>query len=260
MGRGYKHGLTVYNKQNFTVKQYASEAELLADVCAENTIGFVSTYAMNGWTFAVEEPSYLKNGRVWIKTGNASDYSFNALKEGELMVYPIMVKQNFAGTWRYVPAYAVNQGVWTFWWSGQLTCDGYDFPEVTGGWQGVADAGNTGMNAYAPTITWNSSHISVKQTGYKRRGYISTVNLVDLTRYDQIELVVSQFTKSGSYSEASFEIVDSTGNSMGTQSVTGNGTYTLDISGLTGEYAVRLYMTSATMGSVSMDIYRIVMS
>lgn len=256
MGRGYKHGVTLYDKQNFAIKQYGSESELLADVCAENTIGIISYLKITGWSIGAEEPSDCSTGMVWIITGNKPQYAFNALKEGELWVYPVEGKLYFNGEWRYVPTYAVKQGVWTHWWNGQLTVRDYDITYITGGWQAVADAGDTGMNANAPTITW-TSYMNVKLTGYRQRGYVTSGKLVDVTRFNQIEVEVHNLKISGNDSKISFEIVDNSGNSVRAQSVTEKQTYAIDISDLTGEYYVRLYVIAANYGSVTLDISRI---
>ena len=51
---------------NFDVKDFRTEAELLASAGKENRIGVVSPVPMTGWRFDANQPEDLQEGEVWI--------------------------------------------------------------------------------------------------------------------------------------------------------------------------------------------------
>ena len=97
---------------NFTVKAYATEAALLAATPKENTIGIITTTAINGWIFSAVEPTEPVEGIVWISTGTSSAIEFNALKKNAIQVYPISAKQYVGGAWINVTVKSYQDGGW----------------------------------------------------------------------------------------------------------------------------------------------------
>lgn len=251
MGKGYKHGVSAYDLLDFSITAYATEEELQSEVPAENTIGIVTTRAIKGWSFQSQAPESPVTGMVWILTGKESVNGFNALKEEALWLYPLSARQYVSGDWCYVPAFAVREGLWSYWWNGELFCKGNEIQYITGGWESAGDAGTTTMNAYAPELNRYSTYMQIKLVGYRRRGYVSMANPVDMTNFTQVEMAISNLTMNGDYSEISFEIVDEAGNVVMSESVTAAGTYTMDISSLTGIHNVRITIIAANYGSVN---------
>jgi len=260
MGRGFKHGAGSNDLLNFSITRYQTEEALLSAVPEENTIGIVSVIPVTGWVFSAETPEETTDGLVWIETGKASPYVFNALKEQTLQLYPLLVRQYGAKKWSYVPAFAGKNGQWNFWWSGQLYCDGNAVQRITGGWEAVADAGDTGMNAVAPTVSMYSTYMLIKLNGYNQRGYAGAVNMVDITEFQEAKVILSNFTLSGSKSKATLEIVDESGATVRSVAITSKGTYTMDISDLIGAHYVRLVTVASTYGSVALYVTGILLS
>ena len=259
MGRGFRHGVSLYDLRNFSVAAYPSEAELLAAAAEENAIGIVTKRAVTDWVFSGEAPGETGTGKVWIETGKTSPYGFNGLKEGVLQISPLLVRQYAAGEWSYVPAFSVKDGEWVFWWSGQLYWGGDEIQRVTGGWQAVADAGSTGLNAVAPTVNKYSTYMKCQLSGYKRRGYVSTVNAVELDRFQELEVKISTISKSGSESRVAVEIVDEEGNTLASMEPASAGANKMDIRELTGMGRVRITLVAAERGSATLGVTSILM-
>lgn len=133
---------------NFDVKDFRTEAELLASAGKENRIGVVTPIPMTGWRFDANQPEDLQDGEVWFSVGNSSDVEFNALKKNGLKLYPLIANQRVAGTLTYVPAKSYISGEWVHWWDGSLYDAGNEYTEITGGWSGsgytIKDGTNTG--------------------------------------------------------------------------------------------------------------------
>lgn len=100
---------------NFDVKAYATEELLLAATPKENTIGIITTTAINGWVFSATEPTEPVEGMVWITVGTSSTVEFNTLKKNAIQVYPLSAKQYVDGAWVDVPAYSYQGGEWVSW-------------------------------------------------------------------------------------------------------------------------------------------------
>lgn len=261
MGRGFKHGVSLYDLLNFSITAYRTEEALLAAAPEENAIAIVSTAQISGWRFSAETPAEETNGLVWIKTGNTSPYVFNALKEETLELCPLLVRQYRAKKWKYVPAFAGKNGEWTFWWSGQLFCNGNQVQRITGGWEAIADAGDSGMNAVAPSLEiYDGEYMIVKMEGNNQRGYVGAVNMVDLTKFQQAQVTTSLFSINSSKCQITFEIVDETGTTVRSVAISSKGTFTMDISDLTGAYYIRLVVVTGLYGVVKFYVTEIMLS
>jgi len=259
MGRGFKHGVSLYDLLNFSIIPYKTEAELLAAAPGENTIGLVTHRPVTNWAFSPDAPVFEGSSMTWVVTGAASDYAFNGLKEQMLQLCPLEVVQYALSKWNYVHAFLRKNGEWVFLWHGQLYMEGTDVQRVTGGWQTIADAGSTAMNAVAPTLTQYSTYMLAKLSGYNQRGYVSTVNAVDVTDYQQLELKLNSFTKKGNGSAVTLELVDAEGNIVRAVPVESSGSHSMDVSDLTGSYQLRLMMVASTYGAVTLYVARIAM-
>lgn len=254
MGKGFKCGVSLYSPLNFRVIRYKTEEELLAATPEENTIGVVATYSVSGWTIDGQEPQEPSDYQLWIQTGLSSEHTFNALKEESLYLHPLAVWHYVGGSWRFLNAFSGRDGQWHYWWNGQLYSDGNLVERITGGWEGVADAGDTGLNPYAPTVDKYSSYIRAKLSGYRRRGCLSTVNTVDVTNFTQLQIYLNNRTVNGTGASISMELVDADGNVLFLEEITAMGQHTFDITAVTGECFVRFAITSGSYGSVTMGV------
>lgn len=135
---------------NFAVKQYASEAQLLAAKPKENTIGFASGTKMTGWYFSPTQPEVLQEGYVWFPVGTSSHVGFNALKKNGIQIYPLIAKQYINGAWVEVAARSYVNGAWVNWYR-YLFLSGDQYEGITGGWT---------MSGYTISSDFNSTNNS----------------------------------------------------------------------------------------------------
>lgn len=113
MAKGFKKG--GYNPLNFKVVAYATEEDLNAATPKENTIGVVTTDTITSWMFSETEPTEPMEGMVWFYTGTPSTVQFNALKKGNIQVYPIAANQYLAGAWKDLTAKSYRGEKWDDW-------------------------------------------------------------------------------------------------------------------------------------------------
>lgn len=139
---------------NFTVKAYATEAELLAATPKENTIGIITTTPITNWIFGSTEPEVAANGMVWIVTGESSTVEFNALKKNAIQVYPVYAKQYLSGAWENMNAEIYIGSKWTQFssmWDGELFTPNNQWESVTGGWENNGSYDSSGRIVFSKT-------------------------------------------------------------------------------------------------------------
>lgn len=84
----------------------------------ENMIWVDTDMEIAGWYIAPEQPTNMVDGEVWICADQAGAISFNALKENNIMVYPITAKQMVSGTLTDKDAMCYNDGEWVEFYKG----------------------------------------------------------------------------------------------------------------------------------------------
>ena len=109
---------------NFDVKDFRTEAELLASAGKENRIGVVTPVPMTNWIFSATQPAEPVEGVVCFSTGTSSTVEFNALKKNGIQVYPLSAKQYVSGAWANVTAMRYQNGKWVNWLRPFLFKDG----------------------------------------------------------------------------------------------------------------------------------------
>lgn len=213
---------------NFAVKAYASEAELLAAVPKDNTIGIITTTPITSWIFSVAEPEVSADGMVWISTGTESAIEFNALKKNAVQVYPNSAKQYVGGEWIDVNAKSYQNNRWVSWWNGELYTPGNEWERVTGGW--VTSIATNGK------VTKNDDSVTVEVTVNAQGGtFISTANPIDLTGYSYISVnVIGCNGTAGSPIRLVISEVPITGYGSTFADMITTGPITLDVSGHPG--------------------------
>ena len=90
----------------------------------ENDIWVNTSTAITSWVFSSTQPSNPTNGMVWFSTGTSSTVAFNALKENEIQLYPVLAKQYVSGAWNDVAAKSYRDGAFVAWRIGYVFRDG----------------------------------------------------------------------------------------------------------------------------------------
>ena len=268
---------------NFAVKRYRTEAELLAATPKENTIGVISEVDITSYVFSAAAPDAPEEGTVWFLTGTSSATEFNALKKNALRVYPISAKQYVGGSWVDVPVMSYQSGSWAAWWNGELFLDGNQFEAVTGGWESIIAEFGSDYGSSVPTM---EIHDTLK-VGYKvsatgiDAGAAITKKKINLTDWKTLSVFVKELKCTAVSYYTSIISIDvwndndttktladiraaSTSIYSGKDEVTLTDlTANLDVSALSGEYYIAVYVKFAPAsggGEFYVDISEIILS
>lgn len=234
---------------NFEMKAYATEELLLAATPKENTIGIITTTAINGWALSAEAPSSPASGMVWIQTGITSGVAFNALKKNSITLYPISAKQYVNGAWVEKTAKSYQNGNWVEWFIYFYKYGDERF-EVTGGFSKSKDNG-----VGTRTVTKNSDSMYLLCIGISNSGTHFTVaseKMIDVTTLKTLYARI-KFTTTASTSfsiglgglrnvyayETTHKAVDSSY----------EGIISLDVSALTGMYYLLFTMAGKVVNN-----------
>jgi hypothetical protein len=172
-----------------------------------------------------------------------SPAAFNALRENRIQLYPISAKQYISGAWVNKTAKTYQSGAWKEWviyaYNAGDKCE-----SLHGGWTTSTRWYQT--NAKTPALTYNTDSMTIRTSGSGKNfqsGILETVDGVDLTNYSKLTFVVKSVGVGGSNKLGdgwARLALGATANLTGTataaveQDITAQGTYTLDISSLTG--------------------------
>ena len=231
----------------------------------ENAIWVNTSTNIEHWIINGKEPTTRSDGTelhvgdVWIQTHNSNGLvSFNALKKNYIDIHLNGVYQWNGSEWLTKQAYCYQNGSFVL-ISEIITVDltmlmnGSDRCEyITGGWVGDY-TGRSCAAAYDQNVCyswWSSNGQSYWQN-------IGTANKIDVTNYNTITFYMAALgggtgTHSvycGLYNNKSDHY--NTGRVAGNTSTTytadsnGNFTITIDVSTLTGEYYLAMYMSTA---------------
>ena len=226
----------------------------------DNTIWINTSDKITGWVFSATEPEEPTEGLVWITTGSASTSAFNALKKNSIMVYPLSAKQYIGGTWVDKTAKSWQDGEWRDWMV-YLFRDGDEYESLTGGWKALIEIDSHGDATSNLTITNTGSVLQLAKTA-KSWSIAYAAKKIDLTSFTAVSFEISKNSWIYGDSNAYIGIFDAitatapTAYSLAAQASTAKdeaGTYSVDVSGLTGEYYIGFLMTSITE-SESFDI------
>ncbi len=249
---------------NFKVTAYRDEQTLLAATPPNNTIGVVTTVKIGRYAFRPTRPTDPVEGLVWFCTGLTSPVAFNALKKNELYIYPQTCQQYISGAWVDVVAKSRLNGVWVDWWDGELYVAGNEYEGVTGGWVAIPKGYDSSNNTTGtPEMIRSENSMTFKMSG-PNGAIVCTKNKVNVTDYSTL---VFDGVFSGTNGQASLCNIRvwgdigsySSGNSVASKSITvdSNGTVTLDIADLSGEYYIGIalwtQLVTVTMRSMYME-------
>lgn len=136
---------------------------------SENTIWVPTNAKITSYAVSPSEPAEPTDGMVWIKTGAASNVSFNALKKNEIAVYPNACYQLINGAWQSMAAKIYQNKAWKEWRT-YLYNLGDECVAVTGGWvpKAVSNGSNSAGDFASETPTMVTENgeleITVKST------------------------------------------------------------------------------------------------
>lgn len=217
-----------------------------------NTIWVNTSTTITSWVFSATQPTG-SNGMVWISTGTSSTVPFNALKQNNIMVYPLYAKQYISGAWVDKTAKSYQNGKWVNWYT-LLFNNGDQFTSLTGGW---AIRSSSGL-----TCTIGDTLLFTVTGTAARAGSIYTKNKINVSNFSTLEVGVK--ISSAASANNGFCVGLATG--AGIQSTgelsryatkissktVGEQVISLDISGMTGSYYVVFFadVTSASVSSV----------
>ena len=156
----------------------------------ENTIWLNTDVDITGQYLQAEQPEGMAEGEVWISTGTASQFAFNALKKGgTVMVYPISAKQMQGGTLVDVTAKSWQDGEWVEWFKGVYLLNGTDYCDnVTGGW---TSAVYNDQNDVTITNGDGFVKITISADNYAQ-GYFTTKDKISFSGYKTLYIEYEQ--------------------------------------------------------------------
>ena len=250
MAKGFKHGAGGTNPLNFKVIAYATEKELNAATAKENTICVITNHNITSWIFSASQPETPVEGMLWILTGPTNKVSFNALKKNGIYVYPMAAKQYISGNWETKTTKLFQAGGFSELWDGTVYSLGNEYATITGGWVYYGSVSHKtsfaeGQGAY---FNKNAASMSIGNGGYNT-SYVGTVNEIDLTQYEKIEInVTDEGTTYGSTGRV-YIAKKSSPKSPVAQMDINVGLNKMDIITISGEYFVGVQMYNANIGN-----------
>lgn len=217
----------------------------------ENTIWVNTSTSITSYVFSVTQPAG-SAGMVWFKIGTYSSVPFNALKKNTLRVYPTSCKQYVSGSWVDKTAKTYLSSTWTDWWNGELYDTGNQFEYVTGGWIAKHVIRFTGADTNTKTeLTIGDTSLSISNSST----IAHTKNKINLTSYKTLTFY-GNIVKGEDNNDTAFGVwteiangMRSTDNRVAYRNGAVSGSATIDISSLTGEYYVGMYVTDTTLGN-----------
>lgn len=208
----------------------------------KTTIWVNTEVEITSHVFSATQPTSPVAGMVWFPTGASSQISFNALKKNCIEICPIDCKQYINGTWANKFAKTYQNGAWLDWWDGTLYNAGNMYADYTGGWTGDAVGYYQGSVMEAPTITKASSYMEAKITSatHVYNGVVRTANKIDVSSFKTLTVTISANTQGNGENEIVLYSSSSNGyyNAAASKAFSAKGTFTVDISKLTGSYYI----------------------
>lgn len=235
-----------------------------------NTIWVNTDAAITGWALSATEPDEPSEGLLWIKAGASSPSAMNVLKKNVLMIYPTATAQYVSGAWVDRAAKTYDGTAWVDWYIFLYT-NGDECTDLTGGWaQGGQMDTSVGFNNNA-SLSKGAASMTVSAAAVG--GYLlSTANLIDLTSFSKLYMVVSDETglaedgrgpgawltvrslKSGSWNPTGSLSTLPPG-TVASKSFNAPGIVELDISYLTGSYYVGFALAGYVAKTVTISAF-----
>lgn len=227
----------------------------------DNTIWVNTDTDINGYAFSATEPTSPVEDMVWFVTGASSSAAMNVDKKNTVMLYPSGCYQYIDGAWIKKTALTYLNGAWVAW---KLTIydAGYINTDAIGSFVSVGKQASStnGGTAAAPTVTYNADNILIYTSNNYKGGIVYTELPVDLTAFSTVNVYAKE---SGGYAPSLkiYSAIGSYQDSNVAASVTitkgATGTYSVDVSALSGEYFIGFAMLGDSGTGVSLNVYNL---
>lgn len=201
----------------------------------KNTLWVPTDLQFNSLSFDVSQPTNLQVNDIWIKLGTISPIKFDILDDDNASIFfcPIGVYQ-LVDSW-------VNLTSSSMFWDGvkwidfetYLFKDGNQYINLTGGWQKRQDSGSwmdVGLSESTISVLYSAKR------DYGINAYVRTKNLIDVTGYNELSIVLDEFSE-----RFKLSLVDSNENEITSVSPTSTGTIAMSLANITGNYYINLY-------------------
>ncbi|MBO5953437.1 MAG: hypothetical protein J6Q53_04885 [Oscillospiraceae bacterium] len=221
----------------------------------ENMIWVNTPNKITRWLFSADEPQNLTEGMVWFKTGVTGSVGFNALKNNEIQIYPLFVKQYASDALAERTGKIYQNNAWRD-FSLCLYDSGDEFVDITGGWAAYAYK-SSGFSDYAsrsPGVTKNDSSITLSQVKHqwendrnvRRSGALFCENAIDLTGRSVLKINIEQCDTENVGRLGITSVKKDGFTPIGEVSITGVGEFLLDIPENTGAVYVYIAMNGVS--------------
>lgn len=219
---------------------------------AENTIWLKTTTPVTRTLFRYEQPASPTSGMVWIKPGSESHVPFSPIKDGDITLYPLTAHQYNGSQWVEISEKASYlNGAWES-WNVHLYDRGKEYTDLTGSWRTYSRGASSNITGVTGTLTREAASLYVTGTSnvntyHRYSGFtLAPVKLVTLTGINSICVETSHTVGSvtlGLRLDTETYISSSPTVSCTNASATKQ-TFTLDVSGVSGEREIALIVTS----------------
>lgn len=158
----------------------------------ENRIWVNTDTEITGFVFSATEPVGTV-GLVWICTANKGVYTLNILKNNQLFLSLVGVKQFVGGSWVSKIGKIYSSSKWITFSQLNLYLLGDECAIVTGGWEsiGVRLTNNSAITAVAPSLNKYSDNMYIQSgsTVYSG-GIVKTKSKINLAGYNSIKVKI----------------------------------------------------------------------
>lgn len=199
----------------------------------ENTIWVNTDVTIPKWQFSIAEPNDPAEGMIWIKTSNYADPSveMNALAENYIQIFPNSCVQYVNGAWVDKDPQTYRNGKWVDW-----TLYIYDTGVIN-----EEIAGSLAMTNSYNSYSADATQIHFWSIGHNQWGTLYFNKSIDLTNYKTL-YYTGKMLQTGAgdhWGQMKIAIFNESMTEVSSKSgPMGQGTYTLDVSNLSGKYYI----------------------
>jgi hypothetical protein len=211
----------------------------------ENTIWVNTDVKITGYYFSPKEIYNMVEGDVWITMGNDSPVAFDALKKNGIRIDPFSAKQYISGAWVDKTAKSYQGGEWVDW-------------IITLYENGVE---KVPFEAYTSNVTEDSSYLIIHPAS-DNFGIWGTSSPIDLTGKKSVDASFYNMTSQSTFTYYEVKVmvakskITNSANAIAVKADTAltDGTVSLDISNLSGEYYVAVQFYHQSSGGKSASV------
>lgn len=143
---------------------------------------------------------------------------------------------------------------------------GNEYEVPINGWTTLAYAGNPLLTAAEPIITKTASYMDVSQPTELRGGVVRTTSAINITNFTKLEVDLSNVILNGNGTTITIGIVGSNGENIGmlaSKNIAASNDrviHEIDVTSLTGNIYISIYLGTAQNGSASCRVYSVKLS